>query len=203
MVECGNASRKLIVFLHGFGFDGSENPLFKDAMVKRFPEWDYISFDAPFPSGRDRGGYAWFDITKGDRRFVLDDGKLDQSIVFLQEGIHAELEKRELSWKDLILVGRSQGAFLSILLASMSAVPCYAVVCTGSLFIPCDQFKLNSTPPIFWFEMEDEKLPQEKTEGYKYLISQGCDVTYAIGKNSDHDFISPETTDDIIKALEG
>ncbi|MBN1783910.1 MAG: hypothetical protein JW812_03010 [Alphaproteobacteria bacterium] len=196
-------AKKLIVFLHGFGFDKNENKASIEKIVKAFPNYDFLGIDAPFPSERERGGYAWFSITNTrPRKYLFDDGKLDYSLQFLQKRINEALEQKKLSWKDLILIGRSQGSFLSILLSSQNVIPCYAVICLGSRFNDVKQFKLNSFPPIFWFEMEKEEAPREKLDVYKDLISKGLNLKYLIGKASDHNFISPETTDEIIKQIQ-
>lgn len=196
--------KKLIVFLHGFGSTQNEQSDLVSSLRKEFPSYSYLGVDAPYDSLRERGGWSWFDIQKEDKKWILDDGKLSTSLSYLKTEINQKLNELSLSWGDLILVGRSQGSFVSILLASEHNIPCHAVVCLGSRFIKTASIQIRSHSPILWFESEFEKpdASREKLDVYKYLLSKGMDLHYFIAKNSDHDFISPETTQLIINELQ-
>jgi predicted esterase len=192
--------KKLIVFLHGFGYTKEENMEAQNMIKEAFPNHEYIGIDAPNPSGRARGGYAWFYVTEGKREPVFDE-RFDNSISHLQKTINNKLSETGLSWKDIIFVGRSQGAYLSILIASMNEAECSGVITLGSRFVPEYKYDVLSKPKIFWFEMDEEISSRAKLDNYKYLLENGFDLKYLRGINSNHDFISPETTDEIIKII--
>jgi len=192
--------KKLIIFLHGFGYTKDENIEAQNKIKEAFPSYEYLGIDAPNPSGRDRGGNAWFYVTEGERKPVFDD-RFQKSISHLQKTINDKLVETGLSWKDIIFVGRSQGAYLSILIASMHNEECTAVITLGSRFDTGYKFEFVSKPKIFWFEMDEEISSRAKLDNYKFLIENGFDLKYLRGENSDHDFISPETTAEVIKII--
>lgn len=200
--EQSSNTKKLIVFFHGFGFDKSNNKEAIQSICAAFPEYSYLGIDAPFPSQRERGGFAWFDIPKNNGDWVFDDGKLDHSLELAETAIKNKLKEENLSWEDLIIIGRSQGSLMGILLASRNNTPCHSVICFGSRFKNCPQFELNSYPPILWFEMDTEISPREELDTYKDLQAKGANLTYLRGINSDHDFISPETVQDTILEIQ-
>ena len=114
--------KKLLIFLHWFWLDKTENHENILELANSLWLHEYLAWNAPFPSGRKRGGLAWFDLENVTRKAILDDGKFDFSIKYIHEKIESELSKRKLTWEDVILCGRSQWASMAISLWLFSPV---------------------------------------------------------------------------------
>lgn len=105
--------KKLLVFLHSFGFDKSNNHAFVTKLAEHY-QAEVLVLDAPFPRERERGGYAWYRVLRHPKQHIWDE-KLDYSLNYIKKEIEAHLSGR--SMQDVILCGRSQGAFVAMYMA--------------------------------------------------------------------------------------
>ncbi len=183
--------KKLLIFLHGFGFDRNNNQNEITQLAKSLGLDSYVSFDAPFPSNRARGGYSWYDYERSQINSDIEsDPKFQQSIVYLKKEINTALQNAELEWKDLILCGRSQGALMSLSLGLASSEKCYAIVSLCGLMHSA-HLDVKSQPPILWLEAGQETvLSDEHKLSYKKLIKMGCKLEHFIDPETTHDDIS-------------
>ncbi len=189
---------KLLVYLHGFGFDKRNN---EELVIKLADKLNahILSLDAPFDSQRDRGGFAWYEIQKSPKKHIFDN-KIDISANYIITEVNKKLLQLGLCWKDVILAGRSQGAFMSMYIAfSDKAAPNKVISLCG--FYPSEILEKgvkNKNIPIIWIEAKnDDVLTQDKKDTYKSLLVEGCNVKYVIDDLSDHDNLN-ETIVDLV-----
>ena len=111
--------KKLLVFLHGFGLKRDENSEFVATLANKI-DADAISLESALPSGRARGGFAWFPLRDADangHRAAITDGFIQNSANFIRAAVDNLLLARGQNWDDVILCGRSQGGFMAMYIA--------------------------------------------------------------------------------------
>lgn len=113
-VERGQATG-LIVFLHGYGADGSDLLGLADPMAPHLPGMAFVAPDAPERCAGGGFGYQWFPIPwlDGSSQAAADAG-LEASTLDLDAFLDARLDEEGLTADQLVLVGFSQGAMMSM-----------------------------------------------------------------------------------------
>lgn len=101
-----NINNKLILLLHGYGSNEDDLFSFKPFIPKSF---DIYSLRAPISIGF---GYAWFNINF-DNEFGVKSEKSD--VLNAKKYIESFLEIHSKNYKNIYLIGFSQGAMLSYL----------------------------------------------------------------------------------------
>lgn len=199
-------SKKLFVYLHGNTFDKDNNKEELAKILKEFPEYEYYSFTGLYPYKGDTTGKkcSWFKKDYSTGQYIEDESYFE-SINYIKESIDAKLQELNLTWKDLILCGRSQGSFAAIVTALQNEENCHCLLTMGSLYVNhIKSFEINSNPKFYWIEMEDENILDDKRiNGYKTLQQKGVKLEWLLGKDSDHDYISDTTIKIIIDKLKG
>lgn len=128
--HCYSAStkNKLFILLHGYGSNMNDLFAFADHLQ---PFGHVVSFDAP--QHTPWGGKAWFDLNfTANSVHVSDYNQIVSAQVSLVQNITSVLSDLQLTWKDLVLMGFSQGAMMvSELLMEVDQEPAAAVLMSG------------------------------------------------------------------------
>ena len=103
----GGISNKLVVFLHGYGADGKDLIDLANPFSMAMPNATFISPDAPHPCKMSPSGREWFPIDQIPTGAI----KASENLISL---IQDEAKSLNLSFKDVILIGFSQGAMMSL-----------------------------------------------------------------------------------------
>ena len=103
----GGMSNKLVVFLHGYGADGKDLIDLANPFSMAMPNATFISPDAPHPCSMSPSGREWFPIDQIPTGAI----KASENLISL---IQYEAKSLNLSFKDVILIGFSQGAMMSL-----------------------------------------------------------------------------------------
>jgi phospholipase/carboxylesterase len=103
----GGISNKLVVFLHGYGADGKDLIDLANPFSMAMPNATFISPDAPHPCTMSPSGREWFPIDQIPTGAI----KASENLISL---IQNEAKSLNLSFKDVILIGFSQGAMMSL-----------------------------------------------------------------------------------------
>ena len=103
----GGISNKLVVFLHGYGADGKDLIDLANPFSMAMPNATFISPDAPHPCTMSPSGREWFPIDQIPTGAI----KASENLISL---IQDEAKSLNLSFKDVILIGFSQGAMMSL-----------------------------------------------------------------------------------------
>lgn len=141
-------TRRLVVFLHGYGADGNDLIDIGRAWQPILPDTAFVSPHAPEPCGQAPVGRQWFGLTfrDPDERWV----GVNQAAPVLNEFLDAELARRQLPPDALALVGFSQGTMMALHVAlrrprMVAAVVGYSGMLTGSAELAHRDF---AKPPV-------------------------------------------------------
>ncbi len=192
----GGNPNKLVVFLHGYGADGKDLIDLSNPFGMALPNASFISPDAPHPCEMSPQGRQWFpieEIPKGAIRASL--GLLDL--------IENEAKKLNLTFKDVILIGFSQGAMMSMQCLLINQEQLHAIIgYSGALReenidaandqILNGKHKFSDTPILLVHGELDEVVPFESLERSKNLLNNiGFNVQTLSRQNLAHG-IDPE-----------
>ena len=104
--------KKLMVFLHGYGASGRDLIDLSNEFKHSIPNAHFVSPDAPFDLDYSGGGYQWFSLNSYEPNILYP--QILEANHILDIFINAQLQRFNLGYKDLILVGFSQGAMMAM-----------------------------------------------------------------------------------------
>ena len=171
----GNAN-KLVVFLHGYGADGKDLIDLAKPFGMALPNASFISPDAPHPCARSPQGRQWFPIEE------IPMGAIRASLGLL-DLIQNEIKKLSLTFKDVILIGFSQGAMMSMQCLLINHEQLGAIIgYSGALKeenieaandqILNGKHKYSDTPILLVHGEQDEVVPFQSLEKSKNLLNK-------------------------------
>ena len=187
----GGAPKKLVIFVHGYGANGDDLVNIGAQWAAALPDVQFVAPNAPEAVPGAPNGYQWFPISNLDPQRI-EAGARDAAPV-LDKFIDDELHRYQLTEKDLVLVGFSQGTMLSLQVAlrrerPVAGVMGYSGAMPGGASLKSE---MRSKPPIFLCHGDqDQVLPlgfmfdalvslAEAGHGAQWHISQG--VPHGIG----------------------
>ena len=191
----GNAN-KLVVFLHGYGADGKDLIDLAKPFGMALPNASFISPDAPHPCAMSPQGRQWFPIEE------IPKGAIKASLGLLGL-IDNEAKKLNLTFKDVILIGFSQGAMMSMQCLLINNEQLGAIIgYSGALKeenidaandqILNGKHKYSDTPILLVHGEKDEVVPFQSLEKSKNLLNKiGFNVQTLSRQNLAHG-IDPE-----------
>lgn len=151
----GKPPTSLVVFLHGYGADGSDLIALADVFAREIPNTLFVSPDAPGASSM--GGREWFPLTMRDpteyRRGVT------AALPVLSAYLDAELKRYGLDDSRLALVGFSQGTMMALGVGFRRIRPLAAVVGFSGLCADLEPKDLKPAPTLLVHGTNDEVLP--------------------------------------------
>lgn len=173
--HAGGAATALVVFIHGYGADGSDLIALSDVFGQALPGATFAAPDAPGQTPM--GGREWFPLTMRDpseyRRGV------EAAAPSLQAYLDAELQKHGLGNDRLALVGFSQGTMMALHTAYRRAAPVAAVVGFSGLCADPEPQGLKPAPTLLVHGTADEVLPAGLTlQAMQALGGAGVPVEY-------------------------
>ena len=171
----GNAN-KLVVFLHGYGADGKDLIDLAKPFGMALPNASFISPDAPHPCAMSPQGRQWFPIEE------IPMGAIRASLGLL-DLIQNEIKKLSLTFKDVILIGFSQGAMMSMQCLLINNEQLGAIIgYSGALKkenidaandqILNGKHKYSDTPILLVHGEQDEVVPFQSLEKSKNLLNK-------------------------------
>lgn len=187
-------NRNLFVYLHGMGFDKTENAEFTSKLASELNA-AVLAFNAPFASGRSRGGYSWF-YSNPETHEPIVDKHFYNSLDFVKSYIENTLKEKELAWDNVILSGRSQGPFFAQYMALSGMVKPSGIIalCTYDTNGFIANSMINTQIPIVWCHAKNETtVPLKHTNEYIKLQELGANLTRVILQDSNHDNLSLES----------
>ena len=171
----GNAN-KLVVFLHGYGADGKDLIDLAKPFGMALPNASFISPDAPHTCAMSPQGRQWFPIEE------IPKGAIKASLGLLGL-IDNEAKKLNLTFKDVILIGFSQGAMMSMQCLLINNEQLGAIIgYSGALKeenidaaddqILNGKHKYSDTPILLVHGEQDEVVPFQSLEKSKNLLNK-------------------------------
>lgn len=128
----------LVVFLHGYGADGSDLLGLADVLGPHLPGVAFVAPDAPERCAGGGFGYQWFPIPRFDGSTeAMAAAGIEASAADLNAFLDTRLAEEGLTPDRLVLVGFSQGAMMSLHVAPRRDKPVAGVVAiSGRLLLP-------------------------------------------------------------------
>ena len=140
-----------VILLHGYGGDGKDISMLTLNWKRFLPNAIFLC-----PNGHEKceinpGGYQWFDLTKDDPEYILEQSKKAETK--LHEFIEEIKEKYNLENSQICLSGFSQGCMMSINLGLTSNENYNCVVGFSGKIINQDDLKKRkkSLTKMFFF----------------------------------------------------
>jgi len=172
----GGNPNKLVVFLHGYGADGKDLIDLANPFGMALPNASFISPDAPHQCAMSPQGRQWFPIEE------IPQGAIKASLGLLYL-IESEAKKLNLTFKDVILIGFSQGAMMSMQCLLINPKQLGAIIgYSGALreenidaandHILNGQHKFSNTPILLVHGEQDEVVPFQSLERSKNLLNK-------------------------------
>ena len=204
----GGKASNLVVFLHGYGADGKDLIDLSNPFSMAMPNASFISPDAPSPCAMSSSGREWFPIEE------IPKGAINASENLLNL-IGVEAKNLNLSFKEVILIGFSQGAMMSMQCLLLNQYKFGAIIgYSGALRaeniqaagiqIINGKHKYSDTPVLLVHGTQDEVVPFQSLENSKNLLNEiGFNVQTLSRPNLGHG-IDPEGISagmDILKKL--
>ena len=185
--------KKIILFLHGYGSNGSDLISLKDYIVIDHSSSEFISPNAPEPCELNFFGYQWFPLK--ERSFDELSLGLRLSYKYLDEIINNILLDHKVETNQISIVGFSQGSMLATYYALQSKNNFHSIVSiSGSLpSLILKNLKLiknNTQYLIFHGKIDDVVSSKQSIETQSFLESQNISSKIVLDENCGHS-ISP------------
>ncbi len=154
----GKRPDKIVVFLHGLGSNGLNLIPLADEIEEIFPNAVFLSPNAPFIYDEFNSGYEWFSLNDRSEEKLYQGFKIAAPI--LKDYIDENLKTHNLNYKNLILIGFSQGTMMALQFAPTLPEKCFAVIgFSGTIASPSylkEEAKVK--PPIFLCHGDNDQV---------------------------------------------
>jgi phospholipase/carboxylesterase len=156
-------TKRLVVFLHGYGADGNDLIDIGRAWQGLLPDTAFVSPHAPEPCGQAPVGRQWFPLfTRAPNERWEGATK---AAPILDRFLDAELTRRNLAPSALALVGFSQGTMMALQVGLRRATAPAAIVGYSGLFVLPDKAapdavagEIKSRPPVLLVHGDQDEL---------------------------------------------
>ena len=177
-----------VILLHGYGGDGKDISMLSLNWKRFLPNTIFLC-----PNGHEKceinsGGYQWFDLTKDDPEYILEQSKKAETK--LHEFIEEIKEKYNLENSQICLSGFSQGCMMSINLGLTSNENYNCVVGFSGKIINQDDLKKRKKSLTKMFLIHGDKdavvSPTHLLEAKDFLIRNNVEVETKMIENCEH-----------------
>ncbi|MEL6168109.1 MAG: dienelactone hydrolase family protein [Pseudomonadota bacterium] len=143
-------ARSLVIFLHGYGADGSDLLGLADPLAPHMQDTVFVAPDAPERSAMNPMGFQWFPIPWIDGSSETEAGiSMARSADLLDAWLDAAMDAEGVPASRTILFGFSQGTMMSLHVGPRRAEPLAGIVgFSGRLMVPDRLDETVSKPPI-------------------------------------------------------
>ena len=183
-----NEIKNAIVLLHGYGGDGKDISMLSLNWKRHLPNTVFICPNGHEPCEINPSGYQWFDLSKEDSSYILQQSFNAESIIkkFIEE---VKLEFNLLNNK-ICLSGFSQGCMMSLNVGLTSNEEFACIVGFSGKIINRDDLKIrikNKTETLLIHGDADQIVPSiNLLEAKDFLIRNDVKVDTLLIKNCDH-----------------
>jgi phospholipase/carboxylesterase len=177
-----------VILLHGYGGDGKDISMLPLNWKRFLPNTIFLC-----PNGHERctinpSGYQWFDLTKGDSKYILEQSK--KAELKLQQFIEEVKNKYDLTDGQICLSGFSQGCMMSINLGLLNNENYNCVVgFSGKIINQIDlaKRKISSTKMLLIHGDRDAVVsPTFLLEAKDFLIRNNVEIKTKMINNCEH-----------------
>lgn len=181
----GQAAKQVMVLLHGYGADGSDLIGLGGEWRDRFPDMLFVSPNAPWPCGRNPGGFEWFPVNDPPVESFRREGA-DRARPVIVNFLIDLWAQTGLAARDTVLCGFSQGAMMALHTGLSLDHEVRAIIAfSGALIPPPEPW---SKPPVALIHGDlDGVVPvQLSRDAEVALRAAGIDVRLHIERDMSH-----------------
>ncbi len=180
--------KNAIILLHGYGGDGKDISMLSLNWKRYLPNTIFICPDGHEPCSINPSGYQWFDLTKDDPKYILEQSikaekKLKQFISEIKKKFNLENDK-------ICLSGFSQGCMMSINIGLTSEKEYNCIVGFSGKIIDHENLKSRkkvSTSTLLIHGDADQVVPANfLLEAKDFFIRNNIEIKTHLIKNCDH-----------------
>lgn len=183
--KSGQAAKQVMVLLHGYGADGSDLIGLGGEWREQFPDMLFVSPNAPWPCGRNPGGFEWFPVNDPPIESFRREGA-DRARPVIVNFLIDLWAQTGLAARDTVLCGFSQGAMMALHTGLSLDHEVRAIIAfSGALIPPPEPW---SKPPVALIHGDlDGVVPvQLSRDAEVALRAAGIDVRLHIERDMSH-----------------
>ena len=177
-----------IILLHGYGGDGKDISLLSMNWKRHLPNTIFICPNAHEPCSINPTGFQWFDLTKDDPNYILEQSLKAEKI--LNKFINEIKNEYQLENERICLSGFSQGCMMSINLGLTADQNYNSIIGFSGKIIDQENLKKrkkNSTNILLIHGDSDAVVsPSFLLEAKDFFIRNNIDIETHLIKNCDH-----------------
>ena len=186
--ENGTEIKNAIILLHGYGGDGKDISMLSLNWKRYMPNTVFICPNGHEPCSINPAGYQWFDLTKEDSEYILDQSIKAENV--LKKFIDEVKQEFKLSNNQICLSGFSQGCMMSLNVGLTSEEKFSCIVgFSGKIINQKDlknRVKNNTEVLLIHGEADQIVPPTHLLEAKDFLIRNNVTVDTLLIKNCDH-----------------
>ena len=186
--EEGIAINQAVILLHGYGGDGKDISMLTLNWKRFLPNTIFLCPDGHEKCAINPTGYQWFDLTKEDPEYILEQSK--KAELKLQQFIQEVKNKYSLKDNQICLSGFSQGCMMSINLGLINNENYNCVVgFSGKVINQKDlvKRKISSTKMLLIHGDQDAVVsPTCLLEAKDFLIRNNVEIKTKMITNCEH-----------------
>ena len=177
-----------IILLHGYGGDGNDISAISLNWKRHLPNTVFICPNGHEKCALNPSGYQWFDLTKEDPDYILEESKkAEKKLIDL---VNEVMEEFNLKQEEICLSGFSQGCMVSLNLGLTSSEKFGCIVgFSGKIIDKTDLKKRikNSTEILLIHGENDEIVaPNNLLEAKDFFIRNNIKIETHLIKNCSH-----------------
>jgi phospholipase/carboxylesterase len=180
--------KNAVILLHGYGGDGKDISMITLNWKRFMPNTVFLCPDGHEVCPINPTGYQWFDLTKDDSKYILEQSKKAEKK--LNEFIEQVKIEYKLENSKICLSGFSQGCMMCINLGLIAKKDYSCVVGFSGKIINQEDIikrKISSTKMLLLHgDLDNVVSPTFLLEAKDFLIRNNVDVETKIINNCDH-----------------
>ena len=181
----GQPAKQVMVLLHGYGADGSDLIGLGGEWREQFPDMLFVSPNAPWPCGRNPGGFEWFPVNDPPVESFRREGA-DRARPVIVNFLIDLWAQTGLAARDTVLCGFSQGAMMALHTGLSLDHEVRAIIAfSGALIPPPEPW---SKPPVALIHGDlDGVVPVQLSRDAEVVLrAAGIDVRLHIERDMSH-----------------
>jgi len=177
-----------VILLHGYGGDGKDISMLTLNWKRFLPNTIFLCPNGHEVCPINPGGFQWFDLTKDDPKYVLEQSKKAEKKI--QKFINEVKVKYNLKNSEICLSGFSQGCMMSINLGLLSDKNYNCIVGFSGKIINQEDLQKRKTSStkmlLFHGDLDTVVSPTFLLEAKDFLIRNKIEIKTNIIKNCEH-----------------
>ena len=186
--ENGIEIKNAIILLHGYGGDGKDISILSLNWKRHLPNTVFICPNGHETCAINSSGYQWFDLTKNDPNYILEETIKSESII--KQFINEIKQEFNLTNNQICLSGFSQGCMMSLNVGLTSEEKFSCIIGFSGKIINQNDLKnriKNFTNTLLIHGDSDQIVPSiHLLEAKDFLIRNSVPIKTLMIKNCDH-----------------